>query len=318
VNGSAPDIQVVRPFSDAVELAKQILFRPFDLKKWFIIGFAAWLAHLGGGFNFNFNSNYRYDRSTGFHQVPVFRGFSDFVHRTPSWVIVVGAIVFVFLILALCILFAWLRSRGRFMFIDCIVRNRAAIAEPWREFRQLGNSFFLLSLLVALLFLLLGAVLAVPLMLLIGHRHHAHSYNVFLLCAVLTWAVTVFVLALAWAVISHFMIPIMYRRRIPAGEAFRATISLIGRYPDSVTLYCLFWILLIIGAAVVGCLSVCLTCCVVAIPYIGTVILLPMYVCLRGFSLLFLRQFGPDYDVWAALPSIAESIPPEPPPLPAA
>ncbi|PYL61716.1 MAG: hypothetical protein DMF24_06460 [Verrucomicrobia bacterium] len=28
-------------------------------------------------------------------------------------------------------------------------------------------------------------------------------------------------------------------------------------------------------------------------------ILLPVFVLLRSFSLLFLRQFGPDYDAWA-------------------
>jgi hypothetical protein len=54
----------------------------------------------------------------------------------------------------------------------------------------------------------------------------------------------------------------------------------------------------------------------VAIPYIGTVILLPVFVLLRSFSLLFLRQFGSDYDVWAGF------TPPEflpvlvPPPAP--
>ena len=42
---------------------------------------------------------------------------------------------------------------------------------------------------------------------------------------------------------------------------------------------------------------------------VGTVILLPVYVCVRAFGLLFLRQFGPDYDVWATLP------PPESPPI---
>ena len=30
------------------ELMKRILFQPFDLKKWLVIGFAAWLANLGG------------------------------------------------------------------------------------------------------------------------------------------------------------------------------------------------------------------------------------------------------------------------------
>lgn len=66
-------------------------------------------------------------------------------------------------------------------------------------------------------------------------------------------------------------------------------------------------------------IAACLTCCLAALPYIGTVILLPVYVCLRGYGLFFIRQFGPDYDVFTAvgqspLPPVAE--PPIPPPLP--
>lgn len=312
MNGTEPNIQVLKPFREAVELTKQILFRPFDLKKWFIIGFAAWLAHIGGGFNFNFNSNYEYDRQTGFHRVRPFHGIADAIHRTPSGILIFAIAVFIVLILALCVLLAWLRARGRFMFTDCVVRNRAAIAEPWREFRRLGNSFFLVSLLVGLVFLILGAALVVPLVFLIGLHHHR---NVLLVCVVLAWATVVFVLGIAWALIAHLMIPIMYRRRILAGEAMRAAIGLIGRYPDAVTLYCLFWIVVGIGAVIVGCLAVCLTCCIAAIPYVGTVILLPIYVCLRAFGLLFLKQFGPDYDVWLGVPAVVE---PMPPPLPTA
>ena len=51
----------------------------------------------------------------------------------------------------------------------------------------------------------------------------------------------------------------------------------------------------------ISCVVTCATCCIAAIPYVGTVILLPIPVTLGAFSLLFLRQFGPDYDVWAGL-----------------
>ena len=47
MNGSEPKIEIFKPFGEAFELTKKILFQPFDLKKWFVIGFAAWLANLG-------------------------------------------------------------------------------------------------------------------------------------------------------------------------------------------------------------------------------------------------------------------------------
>ena len=61
----------------------------------------------------------------------------------------------------------------------------------------------------------------------------------------------------------------------------------------------LFLLLLAVAAVMVNCTVTCATCCITAIPYMGTVILLPIPVTLGAFSLLFLRQFGLDYDVWA-------------------
>src|SRR5882672_914946 len=56
------EISVTAPVSLALERVKQVLFRPFDLGKWFVIGFCAWLALLGeqgggGAGNYNFGSH---------------------------------------------------------------------------------------------------------------------------------------------------------------------------------------------------------------------------------------------------------------------
>ena len=49
----------------------------------------------------------------------------------------------VLLVIAIGLLIAWISSRGKFMFLDGVVRNRGAVREPWREFRSEGNSLFL-------------------------------------------------------------------------------------------------------------------------------------------------------------------------------
>jgi hypothetical protein len=96
-------------------------------------------------------------------------------------------------------------------------------------------------------------------------------------------------------------------------------VRLIAAYPGEILLYCLFLIVLALATAIVACVATCATCCIAAIPYIGTVILLPVFVVLRSFSLLFLRQFGPDYDVWATfmppefLPTLSKMHMPPPP-----
>jgi hypothetical protein len=96
------------------------------------------------------------------------------------------------------------------------------------------------------------------------------------------------------------MVPVMYRQRCRAMDAFGQTLRLIAAHPGPVLLYMLFFLVLVIAAGVISCAVTCATCCIAAIPYVGTVILLPISVTLGAFSLLFLRQFGPDYDVWAS------------------
>jgi tetrahydromethanopterin S-methyltransferase subunit C len=68
--------------------------------------------------------------------------------------------------------------------------------------------------------------------------------------------------------------------------------------------------------AVIGTLVACMTCCIGGLPYISTVLLLPAIVWLAAFKLLFLRQFGDAYDVWAT-PGVATPVtePNAPPPI---
>ena len=57
----------------------------------------------------------------------------------------------------------------------------------------------------------------------------------------------------------------------------------------------------------ISCILTCLTCCITAIPYVGTVVLLPGYVFFMAYLLLFMRQFGSEYDVWASATPVASS-----------
>ena len=309
MNGGAPIIQIIKPFEEAFEVMKKILFQPFELKKWFVIGFAAWLSALGGGFNYNFNM-----RNTNWNEVPAVQDLRDTIHQISTRVLVLWGVIALLLIIALLIVFAWLRARGRFIFIDCIVKNRGAIAEPWREFRKQGNSYFLFALVAGLISAVICAAASLPFLLpMIRSGGHPRFNNVYAICMIALWAVVLVVLIFAWLLIAHFMVMIMYRRRCLAGQAFRAASSLIASYPGEITLYCLFWIALAIGAAMASCIVILGTCCVALLPYIGTVIMLPIFVCLRAFGLRFIGQFGPDYDVWVAN---VEASPPAPPPIP--
>ena len=116
MNGNGSKIEIFKPFGEAFELMKKILFQPFDLKKWFVIGFAAWLANLGAGGGGNFS--YPNGEHKEAHKL------NEAIGQIPPPVLITGICVLICIVLAFIVVFAWLRARGRFMLVDCIVRNQ--------------------------------------------------------------------------------------------------------------------------------------------------------------------------------------------------
>ena len=317
MNGAEPHIEIFKPFEEAIELTKQILFRPFDFGKWCVIGFAAFLA--GGA---NFGLGFRLPLKAGnwsIHSSSYTSSTGPFMHggHVQWWLIALFAVIFL-VVLAIVVVLSWVRARGAFIFTDCVVRNRAAIVEPWNEFRREGNSLFLFSWLVALAFLSIVALASLAFVLpLLLTRNHGTSANFAPIAGLVLFCTIIFFAAVAWALVYHFVVPIMYRRRCRALAAVQDSASLIITYPAPIILYFLFLVAVAIVCALVGCVTVCVTCCIAALPYVGTVILLPIFVLLRAYVLFFLRQFGADYDVWNAVPPSAPPSPPVTPPLPA-
>lgn len=311
MNGDQPKIEIFEPFGAAFELMKRILFQPFDLGKWCVIGFAAFLANLSG------NANLNYTPDIGDKGDWSFRSISHNATGSNDWLtscavpLLVGGVILVIAIVAVLL---WLGCRGRFIFTDCLVRNRGAIAEPWREFRREGNSFFLFSLLVGLAVLAIIAIAFVPVLLpfLQGWKEGAALFASLTLGIVMLIGVVLLITA-GWSLISQLMVPVMYRRRCLALAAFREVVGLIVLRPGPIVLYLLFFFVLVLATTVISCLSLPFTCCIAAIPYVGTVVLLPVYVVLAAFPLFFLRQFGPEYDVWATPDLPPLTSPPSPP-----
>jgi hypothetical protein len=315
MNETEPKIEIFKPFGEAFELMKKILFQPFDLTKWLVIGFAAFLASFSGGFHSSFNPFSRWGARED--RKAIAESLRDFgsVGQMEWWVIaliVIGGVM----ILALVLVCMWLGARGRFIFTDCIVCNRGAIIAPWKEFRAQGNSFFLFSLLVALSIFVVVVLVALALFSPFVLRGSGGQTGLGFWIALGLFVFILLCIAFGWTLVSQLMIPIMYRQRCLARQAFSQSVGLIAAQPGPMLLYFLFLLVILFAAGLISCVAACLTCCIAAIPYIGTVVLLPIPVTFHGFSLLFLRQFGSDCDVWANF------IPPEfspillPPPAP--
>jgi hypothetical protein len=297
-------ISVVNPVSTAIERTRRILFEPFDAGKWFVLGFCAFLAHLGeGGYGPPSTPPDNNPRGGGG------RGPND-VREVNAWLQDHLALILVLVALTLLVTFAilvvllWLNSRGRFLFIDGIVRNRAAVVKPWKKYRREGNALFgfrlafgLLTGVVLLLIVSLCLIVAWPdisarnfraaaaLSLLVG-------LALFLPTVLATWLVNLFLL--------DFVVPVMYVRRLGVlaawGVFFR---ELLADRVGTFLLYVLFKVLLALVVGLLAGVVTCLTCCVAAIPYLGSVILLPLLVFTQAYPLCFLEQFGPSWRLFS-------------------
>src|SRR5262245_4412715 len=152
---------VTLPLGLAIERVKRLLFQPFDLGKWFVIGFCAWLAHLGEA-GFHGNLNFGSGRNTGNIRREIDQA-REYVMSHLYWIVPV-AIAVILLGIALWVLMTWLSSRGRFMFVHCVALDRAEVREPWRQYAREANSLFWFRLVLGLI----GFVISVPLLVVAG------------------------------------------------------------------------------------------------------------------------------------------------------
>ncbi len=295
-------VSVTDPIQPAIAHAKRILFEPFSARKWFVLGFSAFLAQLGGGGSFNYSGN-PFDRTSSGAK-PDFSPVTSWISEHLPLVIAL-AVVFFVLMLALAVLFQWLSSRGQLMFLDGVVRDQAEIVEPWNRLRHLGDDLFRFRMMLLLatlaLFIVcggLGALIALP-------DIHARTFGGAALTGVLVGCglliLGILVLSLVGALLHDFVVPIMYHRelRVPAAWQVLRQELLPGHGWHFVGFY-LMRILLGIASAILMLIGCCLTCCVATLPYLSSVVFLPLFVFFRCYSLEFLAQFGEGWRIMQA------------------
>ena len=311
-NQNCPQISVLDPIGVAIEKTSTMLFKPFDFAKWFTIGFCAWLVTLcqGGGFNFNFNSPFGNTNRGGIS----FERVQEFVLSHLTMIIVIGSSIFIVSI-AVGIVFLWLSSRGNFMFLSCVAQNKAEVKLPWHKYRQEGNSLFLFRLVVSVISFFVFIILAgIAGGLIFTFRKNGMDMTVLLVGGLIALGVVVLPVGLLFSVFIKstldFVVPIMYLHRITCTQAWGRLWELLKNNIGKFLLYFLFQIVIgmAIGAITLAAMLVtcCCAACIMAIPYIGTVLMLPLLVFMRSYSLCYLRQYGSDFDAYPAT-----EIPPE-------
>ena len=296
------NIDIIEPVSQAIQTVRRILFSPFNLVKWCGMGFTALLGvdlisstscsgPPGGGGPGNSLEN---DPENGSR-------IADLIAKAEAhWVLIAlvgGAILAIWISVMLLIL--WINSRGRFMFIDNVVRDAGEIREPWRRLRPLGNSLFrfMLALFVTgcvclLALILVSVLVAIP-------DIQRNSFGINAVGAIALGSLGLILLLLAWGVIAtmteDFVAPIMYATNTGALQAWQEYLTLLKPNKGGFALYVLFRWVLGLGIGMLELLMCAVTCCVVLLPFVGTVLRLPLLVFMRAYPLHILEQFGDRY-----------------------
>jgi hypothetical protein len=297
-------INVIDPINPAIERVKTILFRPFDLKKWFVIGFCAWLSLLGSGGGGGGRVDYRYQQRVDNVQQALNEA-KVFVLDNLYWIIPLAVLSVVVGIIFWLVL-TWLSSRGRFMFLHCVAQNKAEVKIPWAKFRQHADSLFVFRIVLGLIgffAVLLPILLIIGCVVMIAVGDGLTVFGILGLVIICLVLITVgIILALISKFTKDFVVPIMFLRTTSCRAAWREFLQILSMNKGRFIVYILFQFVigLAIGAIIItgACLTCCCACCVLAIPYIGTVLMLPLLVFKRAYSLYYLRQYGPEFDVF--------------------
>lgn len=333
-------ISLDRVISNAWKSMVRILFKPFSLERWLILGFCCWMVTLTDDVNTATNfikqpvqqqinpsqiesivdsvnweaADYALNSSDGTLFQRISSQFE--IDLAPFQAMIEFGAYVVFFLIILGAIFFWLRCRFEFIFLDNLVHDRSEIRKPWQEFRKIGNSYFFGYLLVTV------AVVAIHLALLGGISFSCYSWLsesavarqwldfgetrqlIVTLCASL-WV--------AFAIISGFylnyffflLVPIMHRERVGFAEGFRLLNTIIRQHLwRCIGFWMMIWVIMFAaGLAFVlfGLLTCCLFWILLTIPYIRAVLLLPFWAFLRLCGVELLQALDP-----VELPPVAE------------
>lgn len=307
------NIAYFEPLNRAWQRMVNALFKPFDMKKWFVVGFCAFLSELMSGNSGPGSLNYKkdFDGLEDLREVPGY--VMEWLAENPVWatLIVIGIII----LIAVIIVLTWINSRGKFMFVDNVVYDRAAVAEPWRKYAHLGNSLFWWQLGFGAVSFIIVASIAVAGFFSLGLDDPYDLNWVAVVFVVLLIAALVMVILFITAMVNGFVVPIMFRHNLKVLDAWREFLKIFGPHFFSFVLYALFLFLMVIAAGVVVIAAGFAMCCIgfilLVIPYISTVVTLPIIYLFRAYSIEFLAQFGIEYTLFPdELPPVEpESLP---------
>jgi hypothetical protein len=289
--------------SQAFSKTVAVLFKPFDMTRWFSMGFCAWLAYLGSQSSGNFNGIGN-GGEPGVMKQQMDGLLDKLSHASSHPGLVALALGLVLLSLLFALWLCSLRSRGDFMFLHRWYRPDAPIRQCWVAAQAAGHELFVWRVnffMVAFLLFALDGVYAYS-HILKPYLAAGKVWSAALLTPTVACVTVALLLSLAVELVAHlakaFVVPVMYWQGVKASRAWLVVFALCNQYPVAVLGYLIWGLLCGLATGVAVLLIGLLTCCIgfipMILPYFGAVVLLPVYLFFRGYAVCFLSQWRPE------------------------
>ncbi|MDY5695551.1 MAG: hypothetical protein SPK75_04150 [Victivallales bacterium] len=270
---------------------------PFNWSTWLVLSLGFWLAQLGeGGASLSMPFNPGDGGDVAGRLTTGVQSAADAIGTTVAmFLLILLSVVFLFsLVIGLILL--WVRSRARFVTLDMMLRGVEAdsFGARWTRFARQGNSYFLTQILLFVFLLFLGfafvAFMGFAAAMSLGENRGAFSAGLLIGAGI----VFGFFCILAWIYLHLYQdygAVLMYRSGCSGSEAIQALNRALFSKPGVFVRYLLgLFVIVMLVSLAVGVFS-CLTCCMgamlLAIPFVGTIVLLPTFVFRWQFMLEF-------------------------------
>ena len=266
---------------ESAEWTKQVLFKPFNFKKWMVLTFIALMAGaMSNGCNFNSggggNGGHHYEQKQAQTAPPIMKqkpAREDVVLIS----VVAGSIIVFFAVIL--ILFTWLGSRFSFVFLEDIVKNDASIKAPFAVNKEQGNSYFKFNIAFMFIFftalglLIFLAILACAKMGVFSALNTPHpdpkavvELILVLIPFLLVLMLLIFIVSLISVITIDLVLPIMYKENTKILAAWGKAWTLVKNNAGNFAVYILIKIGLGIGAGIVYLLAFIIGFIIVVIP----------------------------------------------------
>ncbi|MEZ4238715.1 MAG: hypothetical protein R3F59_21700 [Myxococcota bacterium] len=288
--------------STALDRTRHVLFDPFDGAKYVGLAFCVWLSQVGSvaGNSSSWSARNRGGNGSGSPFDPHFwKQVTDFLQQWGA-LLVAGGLLLLVVGIAVWALLTFLQSRGLFMTIDNLVNDRGAVQAPWSAWAAEADALFRFRLSVGLAAGAVGLAAAglagfgvwltwtgVP---------DGTHLGLLVVAGAISGAAALAAALADWSA-TEFVAPLMYVRRYGVADGFRDLRAMLGADLGGFLVYVLLKVVAGLGVGFLTVALTCMTCGLTLLPFLGTLILLPLFVFLRTFALAFVAQQADDLAV---------------------